>query len=98
MVPTSTVLTSWALLIWKALLNHGIDAHTIFKKVGLDSSKLGDGNARYRLTDMCRLWDTAVEETNDPCFGLEVGKSWAPTTFHALGFAWLASYSLEDGL
>jgi len=98
MMPTSTVLTSWALLIWRALLNHGLDAHAIFKKVGLDPNKLGDGNARYRMTDMTRLWAAAVEETNDPCFGLEVGKSWAPTTFHALGFAWLASFSLEDGL
>lgn len=98
MSTTSTTLTSWALLIWKALQANGHDAHTIFKQVGLDASKLGDGNARYRLSDMTRLWTAAVEETQDPCFGMVVGKLWAPTTFHALGFAWLASHTLKDAL
>lgn len=98
MAPTSTTLTSWALLIWKVLLSHGIDAHTLFKKVGLDVNKLGDGNARYRMGDMTKLWTAAVAETGNPCFGIEVGSTWAPTTFHALGFAWLASHSLRDAL
>jgi len=95
---TSTTLTSWALLLWKALQERGCDAHSIFKDVGIDSAKLGDGNARYRLTDMTRLWEAALEETEDPCFGVEVGKLWTPTTFHALGYAWLASNSLKDAL
>ena len=98
MATTSTTLTSWALLIWKALINHGVDAHTVFKQVGLDPGKLGDGNARYRLADMYKLWDVAVEVTQNPCFGLNVGKLWTPTTFHALGFAWLASHTLNDAL
>ena len=98
MSTTSTTLTSWALLIWKALQARGLDTHSIFKHVGLDSTKLGDGNARYRLSDMTRLWEVSLEETNDPCFGLEVGKSWTPTTFHALGFVWLASNTLKDAL
>lgn len=98
MSTTSTTLTSWALLIWKALQAGGYDAHTVFKQVGLDSAKLGDGNARYRLDDMTQLWRAAIEETKDPCFGIKAGKLWAPTTFHALGFAWLASHTLYDAL
>jgi AraC-like DNA-binding protein len=98
MATTSTTITSWALLIWKALINSGIDAHAVFKKVGLETDKLGDGNARYRLENMTRLWAAAVEVTKDPCFGLEVAKLWAPTSFHALGFAWLASHTLKDAL
>ena len=98
MSTTSTTLTSWALLIWKALQAGGYDAHTVFKQVGLDSAKLGDGNARYRLEDMTQLWSAAIEETKDPCFGIKAGKLWAPTTFHALGFAWLASHTLHDAL
>jgi len=66
--------------------------------VGLDPAKLGDGNARYKLEDMAKLWNLAVEETRNPCFGIEAGKRWAPTTFHALGFAWLASHTLRDAL
>lgn len=98
MPTTSTTLTSWALLIWKALQANGCDSHSIFKQVGLDPVKLGDGNARYRLSDMYNLWDAAIEETEDPCFGIKVGKLWNATTFHALGFAWLASHSLKDAL
>ena len=98
MSTTSTTLTSWALLIWKALQSRGCDAHAIFKQVGLDTAKLGDGNARYRLSDMRDLWEASIEETDDPCFGFEVGQLWTPTTFHALGFAWLASHTLKDAL
>lgn len=95
---SSTTLTSVALLIWKALQAQGLDSHSIFKQANLDPAKLGDGNARYSLVDMRKLWEISTKETNDPCFGIEVGKSWAPTTFHALGFAWLASHTLKDAL
>lgn len=95
---SSTTLTSWALLIWKKLQAQGLDSHSIFKQANLDPAKLGDGNARYNFLDMSKLWEISIQETNDPCFGIEVGKSWAPTTFHALGFAWLASHTLKDAL
>jgi len=98
MASTSTTLTSWALLIWRELQAQGCDSHAIFKQAGLDYTKLGDGNARYRLNDMTKLWSLSVKETGNPCFGAEVGKLWTTTSFHALGFAWLASHTLKDAL
>ena len=98
MAATSTVLSSWALLVWKALEANGHDSRAIFNQAGLDPVKLSDGNARYRLNEMTRLWETVIDETKDPCFGMEVGKLWTATTFHALGFTWLASHSLKDAL
>lgn len=98
MPSTSTTITSWALLVWITLQEHGFDSFAIFKEAGLDHTKLGNGQARYRLDEMTRLWTIAVRETGDPCFGAEVGKHWTPTTFHALGFAWLASNTLKDAL
>lgn len=98
MSATSTILTSWALLVWKVLQTRGLDSHSIFKQAELDPSKLGDGNARYSLINMKLLWEISLQESGDPCFGVEVGKSWAPTTFHALGFAWFASHSLKEAL
>ncbi len=94
----STTITSWALLIWVTLQKRGYDSYAIFKEAGVDHTKLGDGNARYRLDEMTNLWTVAVRETGDPCFGAEVGKHWTPTTFHALGFAFLASHTLKDAL
>jgi AraC-like DNA-binding protein len=94
----STTLTSWALLIWKALEADGCDHRRLFTESGLDPSLLGDGNARYEVQKMQALWQKAVVATNNPAFGLEVGKLWGATSFHALGFAWLASSSLSDAL
>ncbi len=98
MATTSTTLSSWALLVWKALQAHGHDPRAIFNQAGLDPAKLGDGNARYRLVEMSKLWETVINETKDPCFGIEVGTLWTATTFHALGFTWLASHTLKDAL
>jgi len=64
----------------------------------LSPDLLGDPNARYPLAGMQRLWTLAVQATGDPCIGLEVGRSWHPTTFHALGYAALASGSLREAL
>lgn len=94
----STSLTSWALLIWKALQAQGCDHRRLFTEVGLDPALLGDGNARYETKKVQALWKTAVVASNNPAFGLEVGKLWGATTFNALGFAWLASSSLGDAL
>ena len=92
----STTLSSWALLAWKALQPYGLDAKAVFKKAGIDPAKLGDGNARYPLGSMLKLWQECAKATGNPSFGIEAGKLWSPTTFHALGYAWLASDSLSD--
>ncbi len=95
---TSTVLSSWALLIWKTLQNRGCDANKIFARAGLNVEALGQCDARYDVDKMQALWREGVIESELIDFGVEVGKQWSPTTFHALGFAWLASASLAEGL
>src|SRR4051812_27127125 len=93
-----STLSSWALLIARALTARGIDAQTVFRRAGIAPDKLQDPNARYPLAGMQRLWLLATQATRDPCFGLEVGRSWHPTTFHALGYCALASASLREAL
>ena len=44
------------------------------------------------------LWDAAAEATGDPCIGLVVGFSVRPTSFHALGYSWLASQTLRESM
>jgi hypothetical protein len=65
---------------------------------GFRHKHLRDANARYASAAMQRLWAASVEATGDACFGLEVGRRWHPTTFHALGYAALASASLREAL
>ncbi len=96
-VRTSTI-SSAILPLWKALESYGCDGRALFAQVGLDPDKLHDPNARYPFTSLTRLWKLAAAATQDPCFGLTAAGFWHPTTFHALGYSWMASHSLEDAL
>jgi AraC-like DNA-binding protein len=93
MIPTT--LTSWAVLIWKGLESEGLDPRPLFVQAGLNPEQLHDPNARYPVGGMTRLWNLAVQATGDECFGLLAAGFWHPTTFHALGYAWLASDTLK---
>jgi AraC-like DNA-binding protein len=85
-------------MIWDGLNIHGIDADSLFKEVGLEPRLLTDSDGRYPVKKMVKLWSLAVDRTGDPCFGLTVGTQWHPTTWHALGYAWFASATLEEAL
>jgi AraC-like DNA-binding protein len=91
-----STLSSWALLIARALAKHGVDAEALFSRARMRFDQLHDPNARYPLAAIYRLWSLAEEATSDPCFGLEVGESWHPTSFHALGYSALAAASLGE--
>ena len=93
-----TTLSSWALLLAKAIDHQGIDSGAVFRKAGLDPSKLSDPNYRYASVGMKKLWAVAAEVTGDACIGLKAASYWHPTTLHALGFSWMASASLHDAL
>ena len=93
-----TTLSSWALLLSKAIEFHGVDSSAVFKRSGLDPAMLSDPNARYASGKMKKLWALAAEVTEDPCIGLRAASFWHPTTLHALGYAWMASSSLRDAL
>lgn len=94
----ATVLTSWAKAIRRTLEARGVDCRPLFAQAGLDLAALEDPNARYPVERTTRLWRLAVEATDDPCLGLAVASQVAPTTFHALGYAILASASVADML
>ncbi|TDI92080.1 MAG: AraC family transcriptional regulator [Chloroflexi bacterium] len=91
-------ISSWALLVAKALEAGGHDSEDVFRRAGLDPAKLKDADARYPIEGMRRLWRLAVQVTGDPYFGLKAAGFWHPTTMHALGYSWMASDSLRDAL
>ncbi|HVL00889.1 MAG TPA: AraC family transcriptional regulator [Dongiaceae bacterium] len=92
----STTLSSWALLVWEELQQRDLNAREIFLAAGLDPARLQDPNARFPIDGMQRLWRLAEEHSGDPAFGIAAGLRWNPTTFHALGYAWLASSTLAQ--
>jgi AraC-like DNA-binding protein len=99
MLHEKTTIAAAARLIGETLKSHyAQDPAPIFKKAGIDPSRLNISGARYPWSAMQRLWIEAAEATGDPCFGLTVGRNIRPTTFHALGFSWLASRTLLESL
>jgi AraC-like DNA-binding protein len=92
----ATTLASSVLLLARAIDSYGYDSREMFARVDLDHSRLKDPLARYSFASVIRLWQLASETIDDPCLGLKVASFWHPATFHALGYSWLASKSLED--
>lgn len=91
-----SVLSSSVLMIAKAIDSYGCDSRELFHRAGLDHDRLTQPLARFSYGALQRLWVIAQETTGDPCFSLRVASFWHPTTFHALGYSWLASRNLEE--
>jgi len=95
--PTS--LTSNALLMTQTVEQHyGVDTRPMLKKLGLNPDLLDKPGARYPTMKMQELWGMLAKESGDPCVGLVIGRAVKTTTFHALGFAWMASSTIHEEL
>ncbi|MDQ3201371.1 MAG: AraC family transcriptional regulator [Pseudomonadota bacterium] len=92
--PTS--LASWTRALRKQLDALGLDSTDLCHQAGLDPQLMDDPNARYPLSGTTRLWEIAVQVSGDPAIGLRVSRFVSPTTFHALGYALVASASLRE--
>jgi AraC-like DNA-binding protein len=99
MLHERTTIAAAARLIGETLRTHyAQDPEPVYKMAGIESSRLDISGARYPWSAMQKLWLAAAEVTGDPCFGLTVGRNIRPTTFHALGFSWLASRTLLESM
>lgn len=95
--PTAfTALASWTRAIRKALLTARLDAEALLREAGIDPGALADPDARVPVAQTTRLWRLAVAATGDEAFGLRVAREVQPTTFHALGYALVASANLAE--
>ena len=92
----STMLATAARIPHRLLQHNGLEADALFLAVGLDPLKLDDPQGRYPLNRIRDLLRMADEQIPNPCWGLAAGELWRPTDFHALGYAFLASATLES--
>lgn len=97
-VNNPTVLSSWTGVLVSALRERGIDPEPLVREAGLDPSTIGQPGARFPLSCTTRLWQSAVRETGEEDIGLRVSKHSTHTTFHALGYAFMASRSLVEAM
>jgi AraC-like DNA-binding protein len=94
-----TTIASAARVIAETLdEEYGEDSVSILRQIGMDPELLAVPGARYPWKSMQRLWQKGADVTGDPCFGLRVGRRIRPTSFHAIGYSWLASDNLLDAL
>lgn len=92
-------LASIASVFVDALRKHyAIDCEPLLVEAGLDPAKMHVPGARYPDEYFDRLWEVVLRETGDECVGVVIGQEIRVTTFHALGFAWMASDTLHEAL
>ncbi len=91
-----TSLSSWSAAIKSCLDERGLDSAALFARAGLNLDRLAEPAARYPLSATTRLWQLAIDASGDEALGLAVASHVRQTTFHALGYAVMASPNLLE--
>lgn len=100
-VHQQTTIATWAAAVERALHSYPCGAEEVnrlFSNVSIDQSRLMDANYRIPVVAMTKLWRSAVVLTEDDAFGLRVAEFVSPTTFHALGYAAMASKNFSEAV
>lgn len=93
-----SVISSWTRVIIDALEAEGIASEPVLERAGFQPADFSDPNARHSLLATQVLWRTASLAFADPACGLKISRYVRPTTFHALGYAVMASVTLREAL
>jgi AraC-like DNA-binding protein len=92
----ATTLASWVRVICRALEAEGVVSAPLLDRAGLSAYQLDDLSVRVPVHSVGELWRLSVEATGDSAFGVKAARhSWI-TSFHALGYALIASPTLHD--
>lgn len=97
-MPNETALASSWLIIFRLLEVHGVDAQSWLRELGLDPELARQPGARLptELADV--VITRAAGLIANPAFGLAAGGCWHPSSLGVLGYAWLSSSTLKQGL
>jgi len=80
------------------LQERGVETDALLRGAGLDPEQVGRPDERLPLSATTRLWQLAVRVTGDENIGLWVSRHATQTTFHALGYAYMASKTLLEAM
>ncbi len=92
--PTTTAVYTDAIV--RALEVAGIDPQQVLLDAQVERVRSNDPLLRISDPAINAIFERAVAATGDPYFGLKVAQCVVPGTLHALGYALLASETLED--
>lgn len=89
---THTTIGTWSAVVARTLHTHyRLDPEPLFAELDIDYERRHDPEYRVPVVKMTQLWQRAIALTGDTAIGLEVARHVSPTTFHALGYAVIAS-------
>lgn len=91
-----TTVAGYTEAIARALEAAGVDPEEVLREAHVERVRSNDPMVRITDSDINALYERAVAATNDPYFGLRVAQYILPGSLHALGYALLASDTLED--
>lgn len=82
--------------VWNVMVNFGVEPAPVFERFGLYEVDLQNSNKHCHAYIEIALWHHAQNIIKEPCLGLSAGRdTWHPSQMGALGYAWLASSTLE---
>ena len=85
-------------LYWKLFKAQGINPERVFKPNHINIKELKTTDNRIKSSTVDKLWTDAEELIGNGYFALDAYKYWHPGCFGALGYAWLSSSTLKEGL
>ena len=91
-----TTLAAYTEAITRALEAVGADPVGILRDAHVERVRSNDPLLRITDSDINAIYERAITATGDPYFGLRVADYILPGMLHALGYALLASETLED--
>jgi AraC-like DNA-binding protein len=91
-----TTVAGYTDAIARALEAAGVDPEKVLREAHVDRVCSNDPMVRITDSDINAIYERAVAATGDPYFGLRVAQYILPGMMHALGYALLASDTLED--
>lgn len=91
-----SVIAGYSAAVARALEHRGIDSGRALRAAGLAGNASNDPLERITVSQVTTLYQVCVALTDDPYFGLSVGRFIQATNVHALGYALMASRTLWD--
>lgn len=91
-----TIIASWVSIALNAFAARGVNTQALCQQAKISAEDLKNPFRPIPISKALKLWRLAEAEIGNPCLGLESARLINFTTFHALGYAVIASDNLYN--
>jgi len=93
-----SVAAPWVKGIAELLKSLGLNVNALFQAVDMDIGCLEDTHARYPTEKISRLWEHAVNVSNNPAIGVALPNTSTPACFDVVAYTMMSCTNLLSGL